>query len=239
MTYPILSAKNAETFLEGIQSGGQSSIDDFVSYRESESSFAYADAVALRKKLMDLKGGFPVEIGPKSKHASEFEASASALVHEHIGDAQYSADPEFWTWLTCAHFSDLVVWRYGISCAPANYGIGAPGENFLFRLWLRAELVRDTSLEDSYRLARTKSSVDFWRSHLFRQSYANSRAFARALFKFQYPSSDNKPRLKRDEIRELAKRLARMKSNLLVAYLEEGEALRLIEAEAKILAAAA
>jgi hypothetical protein len=143
-------------------------------------------------------------------------------------------DPEFWIWLTLVNFGDLVEWRYDAQAQGAdwrNYGVGASGENFLYRLWLRAELGYDESAPDRYHLVR-RGDIDFWRSHLFRQSYANARVFARALVRFQYPGPNSRePRLKIGVIRELVKRLRRVRANLVFEILDEDYSMSLIESE--------
>ena len=74
--------------------------------------------------------------------------------------------------------------------------------------------------------------VDFWRSHIFRQSYANGAEFARALIKFQFAKgADGKPTLPQEAIRELVKRLKTARSNLLVELMDEERATRFIKAE--------
>src|ERR1035437_180966 len=116
--------------------------------------------------------------------------------------------------------------------ALANYGIGSRTENLLYRLWLRAELVLDESAQDRYHLADA-GQIDFYRSHLFRQGYANARNFARELLRFQYPGTNpTEPNLKINKIRELVKRLRRLRSNLLLEVLPEEECRAVIEAEA-------
>jgi hypothetical protein len=114
----------------------------------------------------------------------------------------------------------------------ANYGVGARSENLLYRLWLRAELVLDEQAADRYHLC-DHGQIDFYRSHLFRQGYANARNFARALLRFQYPNKTDatQPFLKVDKIRDLVKRLRRLRSNLFMEILDEVECRKVIEDE--------
>src|SRR5262249_38449742 len=145
------------------------------------------------------------------------------------------ADPDFWLWLAVVQFPDVVEWRYGNAkdgTSVANYGIGARNENLMYRLWLRAELVLEVGAADPYYLCR-RGQIDFYRSHLFRQGYANARSFARALLKFQYRGDDSsEPFLKLAEIRELVKRLRRLRTNLFLEILREDECKQIIEDEA-------
>lgn len=144
------------------------------------------------------------------------------------------ADADFWLWLAVAHFSDIVEWRYGNpvnGTGLANYGIGARSENLIYRLWLRADLVYDEEVRDQYNLCR-RGQIDFYRSHLFRQGYANARNFSRALLRYQYPHDDpTEPKLKVDQIRELVKRLRRLRANLFLEILDEQECRKVIEDE--------
>jgi hypothetical protein len=144
------------------------------------------------------------------------------------------SDSGFWTWLAATHFGDLIEWRYGNKEDGSdlkNYGIGAPIENFLYRLWLRAEIAYDDRASDPYHLVGL-GDVDFWRSHVFRQSYSCARQFARALVKFQFPGGpEEKARLKIKQIRELAKRLSAARTNLLVEIMDPDRAFRFIEGE--------
>src|SRR5690348_12141820 len=126
----------------------------------------------LRKDLQKLQSRY----GEKrtDKDNSDFEGDAAVLVHTHVpAEPLVLADFGFWTWLAVVHFSQLVEWRYGTPQGGVdlkNYGIGAKSENFLYRLWLRADLSLDEGRPQRYHLTR-KGQVDFWRSHLFRQGY--------------------------------------------------------------------
>lgn len=236
MTYPILSAKLAEKYLETVKDHPDTAIEQYIAYRDAIDSFSDKNAIDLKQIILSIRQRYPNQILPKSRHASQFEAEASPLIHAALGNKQCCADPEFWTWLAVAHFLDLTKWRYGDDLKVANLGIGAPAENFIYRLWLRAEVVFDMGAPDPYELAKRGPSIDFWRSHIFRINYANWRPFARALVRFQYPEDNENGRLERAEIRELAKRLTQIKSNQIFACLNDAEAFSLIESEAKSLA---
>jgi len=144
------------------------------------------------------------------------------------------SDPGFWTWLAVTHFVELIEWRYGDKPEGSNlknYGVGAPIENFLYRSWLRTEIAYDRRAADPYHLVGL-GDVDFWRSHVFRQSYSCARQFARALIRFQFPGGpEGRSRLQIAQIRELAKRLSAARTNLLVEIMEPERATRFIEGE--------
>ncbi|MBY3558578.1 hypothetical protein [Rhizobium laguerreae] len=180
--------------------------------------------VALEKAISTL--------GADGKQAgSEFEASAAPLIHQLLPEHPALADPEFWIWLVVGYGREIIRWRYGETKNLSNFGIGGAGENLFYRLWLRAEIAHAPETDDPYRLARY-GDIDFWRSHIFRQSYGDARVFARALLEFQYPASRNgKSRLKIIQIRSLAKHLKRARSNLMFEVMSAARATQFIESE--------
>ena len=168
---------------------------------------------------------------------SRFEMAAGPEVHRRLPRHEALGDPEFWTWLAVTQCLEIVEWRYSGKPDLRNYGVGGAGENFLYRLWLRAEIVYAPRSEDPYALSRL-GDIDFWRSHIFRQGYADLRAFARALVDFQFPPANGrKPRLKTAEIRELVKSLKRARSNLMFEVMDEVRAGKFVEREWAKLAA--
>lgn len=101
-------------------------------------------------------------------------------------------------------------------------------------MWLRADIGYDPKRKDPYELAR-RGDQDFWRSHVFRQSYGRCRTLVRALILYQFPdgSGNNRPTLKNDEIRELAKRLRLLHANMVFECLDQNSAYELISQEAE------
>lgn len=243
MTYPTLSSSDAAAFLIGRRTGVPLDIERMVKIRGEGPELGMSFVPGLVAELSALKIKYGCDGMKSPKQANEFEAEAAKAIHQAaVLPAEVLGDADFWLWLAVVHFSDIVEWRYGSpekGTGLPNYGIGARNENLLFRLWMRADLVLDEQSDDRYHLAK-RGQIDFYRSHLFRQGYANARIFARALLRFQYPSDDPAaPRLKIDDIRELVKRLRRLRANLVLEILDEKECLKVIYDEAGRLNAAA
>lgn len=245
MRYPTMTAGDAAIYLQAKRAGNQVDVDSVARFTGFGDEFDTSLVQPLRAKLSAVMDSFPEGIKSKADpSANAFEGKAARILHESLSiDSEILADPEFWIWLSVTHFPEVVEWRYKYgkddgAAQLANYGIGSRNENLLYRLWLRAELVLDEEAQDRYHLADF-GQIDFYRSHLFRQGYANVRNFARALLKFQYPaeSSPTEPKLKTLEIRELVKRLRRMRSNLFLEILPEDVCLAVIETEAAIVVA--
>jgi hypothetical protein len=242
MRYPIITPADASAFLSSKRNGNALDLNRLVKTRGDGPQLNQDFVNGLRTDLAALKAKYPD--GLKSqKNANQFEADAARVIHQHVGfSPDVLGDPDFWLWLSIAHFGEIVEWRYGNpehGTGVANYGIGTRSENLLYRLWLRADLVLDERSKDKYHLCR-RGQIDFYRSHLFRQKSANVKNFARALLRFQYPHFDAAaPNLKIDQIRELVKRLRRLRANLFLEILDEQECRKVIEDEASRLPVAA
>ena len=234
MRYPIMTTADASAYLATKRTGNPIDLERLAKTRGTGTDLPQEFIENLRADLASLKGKYPQGLkGPKD--ANRFEADAARAIHQRVAvPAEILADADFWLWLAIAHFGDIVEWRYGnpeLGTGLPNYGIGARSENLIYRLWLRADLVLDDQATDRYHLCK-RGQIDFYRSHLFRQGYANARDFARALLRFQYPHADTAaPNLKVDQIRELVKRLRRLRANLFLEILDEDECRKVIEAE--------
>ncbi|PMS14332.1 hypothetical protein C0Z18_32150 [Trinickia dabaoshanensis] len=236
MRYPILTTMDASAYLASKRAGNPLDLDRLVKNRGDGEELDQAFINVLVADLANLRAKYPANGMKSQKNANRFEGDAARIIHEHIQlPPEIVADADFWLWLAIVHFSDMVEWRYGNpehGTGLANYGVGARSENLIYRLWLRADLLLDDEADDRYHLCQ-RGQIDFYRSHLFRQGYANARSFARALIRFQYPNSDTTaPHLKVDQIRELVKRLRRLRANLFLEILDETECRKIIEDEA-------
>ncbi len=241
MQYPTMSAADAFTYIQAKRNGTLLDIDSFIQFAGKGDDFDDSFLLPLRSAVSETMSSLPEGIKSKSDPiANVFEGKASRVIHAGIPlESEALANPSFWTWLAVAQFPDVIEWRYRFgkndsAAQLANYGVASKNENLLYRLWLRAELVLDDDAPDRYHLAES-GQIDFYRSHLFRQGYANARNFARALLRFQYPkpTHPSEPKLKTSEIRELVKRLRRARSNLFLEILPEEQCRAVIESEAK------
>lgn len=242
MSYPIISKTEARLYLQALEvateAGGE--MPAIPEARQSDDGpdedweTLGAEVAAALETLMADSGGKGSEV-----KGSVFEAAAGPLIHSILPEHPALADPEFWVWLTLTHCRQVVDWRYPGKRNLKNFGVGGAGENLIYRLWLRAEIVHMPDAKDGYKLARF-GDIDFWRSHIFRQGYGEVRPFARALVEFQFPAKKGrKSRLKIDDIRALAKQLKRARSNLMFEVMSEDRAAQFIESEWKRLSSEA
>lgn len=236
MSYPVISRVDARNYLmasgEDVAAPPSPPIRMVAEGTDEDWESIASTVVAALSDLTNTVTEKDKEIG-----GSAFEIAASPIVHRLLPAHPALADPEFWMWLAITYGKEIVEWRYGGKADRKNFGVGGAGENFFYRLWLRAEIAYDPDNADEYELAKF-GDIDFWRSHLFRQGYADARIFARALLKYQFPAEQaRKPRLKTLEIRDLAKRLKRARTNLMFEIMNEPRAREFIEKEWATLAA--
>jgi len=234
VSYPVISKHDARVYLQAVQKAADEGLNPpslpevrYTDEGDQEEWEAVAQRVAA--KLIELAQHLVDERGQIK--GADFEAAAGPEIHQMLPEHPALADPEFWIWLTLSECQEIVDRRYSGTRNLKNFGIGGAGENLIYRLWLRAEIAHFAGKENEYELALV-GDVDFWRSHIFRQSYGEVRPFVRALVEFQFPAKNrHKPRLKNAEIRELAKLLKRARTNLMFEVMSQDRAGRFILAE--------
>lgn len=229
--YYAMSSEDALRYLKARDNGEDPAPGDF---QRTVGSGTLLDDSAIKKlglELRKLKKSFPAKLRERDQEGGRFEQQACEIVHRCLAgcDPVMLADFDFWTWVAVTHFADIVDWRFGAEgrhAKPENYGIGKRNENLLFRLWLRAELVKDSKAKDPYHLAKT-GDQDLWRSHILRQGYSNARLVTKALLRLQAGQLAAK-KLTVDGVRELAKRLRRLRANVFFEFLSAAQAEALV-----------
>ena len=235
--YPVIYAEDALRYLKARQLNDDSvRLEDIRRTSGPGEDISNVPLEDLRERLLKLKRRFPASMRKRDPQGGKFESEACSVVHACLAgvDRQALADHDFWTWLAVDRLADIVEWRFGANGGPAeakNYGIGTRSENMLFRLWLRADLGKSTG-PDPYEFARL-GDQELWRSHILRQGYAAARSVVRSLLKLQagrlsvngkavkalYSGDD-----KNEGIRVLARRLKRMRANIIFEYLSPQQA---------------
>ena len=230
MTYPIIEGVEARAYLQSLATEAALDFPSTKYVDEGDEHDWISLCADLFAKLEQLAVGDPVKKRGDPRGAA-FEISAAPPIHQVLPSDPALADPRFWTWMTMTYGRGLVNWRYEGKPDLANFGAGSSVENLIFRIWLRAEVSYSPELADPYELAKV-GDIDFWRSHIFRQSYADARVFARALINFQFPlASQRKAHLSIDDIRALVKRLKKARTNLQFELMPPDRASRFIQEE--------
>lgn len=205
----------------------------------TESAVANADTVEhlaillLQDALRTLGSGYPTRITKTGTESRRWESEASMIVHEHLKDVplEVQADAGFWSGLALGPLRPFVLWRYDsdlVGVSRLNFGIGNPAENLIFRLWKRGEIGFEPGAIDPYSLTRF-GTIDVWRSHIFRQTYAHATEVSREIIRVQ---ASDQP-LKKLQIRWLAKELRRLRANIVFEFLTASQASAMVQAAAQ------
>ncbi|GIW41484.1 MAG: hypothetical protein KatS3mg076_2061 [Candidatus Binatia bacterium] len=227
MKYPAVKRAVARTALATLSRGPDAYLEETVETRGDGPEFDWEVVRELERELETIKKRYPESLGIRDERGGQFEAEACAIVHHVFRDLEPDilADREFWVWLALIPFRTLVMWRHAGKPAPDNFGTGSAVENFLFRMWLRADAGYDEGKPDPYEISKM-GDQDFWRSHILRQDYGRCRPLVRALVKYQFANGTK--RMRDPQIRELAKLLRRLHANVIFDFLTEEEARDLV-----------
>lgn len=196
MSYPCLDKSAAEKLLAAYRDNG---IYDALRYVKLEGSGENeVEGVSFSRLHNDLKTIF---VGPRPKGESEdayFEMMACSVVHRTLNKISIAAatDPKFWMWVTFASAGkkmvDLVDQRFKKGeRIPAEVNFGITTRPYVYdglyaRLWWRAYRFFDRSAANPYELAE-RGDIDFWRSHILKQTFSQADCMAKAFIKFILP----------------------------------------------------
>lgn len=163
----------------------------------------------------------------------DFEAHVGVLLHGTFDQMELPAeqldDPGFWRYLTVAHLWWFVQWRERSAMASNDWSrikVYVDGtrhsECVLLRAYIRARIAFEGG---SYELASAvPSATDLWRSHILRVRTSYQPDLTAALIRSQVED-----RMTTDRLREFARKLNRLNSNVITAGYESEDARSLIE----------
>jgi hypothetical protein len=237
MDYPTISYDQARAWWRAWEAAGEPG--DSPDAVENTSGFHWywgTEATTLANDLLDLLERSR-EAGGRDRFA-RFEAEAAVRIHRTLPrDHLALADPEFWIWYAVDPGLSVVRARYSGNTIPGMANFASPNarESLFYRLWVRGEMGWRRDEADPYRLARY-GDIDFWRSHVFRQKYAEYPALLEAFARFQYPEGpEGQPHIpltnNQRKLRAFVKRIKRICTNVMVEFFDIEEALELMEEE--------
>jgi hypothetical protein len=242
------------TFAKGLNwhsetSGGRSvSVDDFVSDIEAghsiDEDILTELSESLTKKIKTLQGNANDKFNNIA--GFDFEAYAAIELHKCLRSSLNLSpiviqDRRFWIWLSIIHFRQLIEIRHpcqeSLLSRKGNYGLSAPWEGLLFRLWSRGEYGFDPRFNnnDPYYHAQLGSG-DMWRSHILRVDHGCCKEVSRAFLRECYDAKTSLEVVPVSVpiVRELAKRLRGKHALSMLEYYSQDDAVALVRAEMKV-----
>jgi hypothetical protein len=140
-------------------------------------------------------------------------------------------DPSFWRYVALRHFWWFIAWREAEPISKGNYhnlvDARFPAEQIPLRLFLRAKAV--AAGDDVALAGEIPKSTDFWRSHITRVRVGTAPTVARAFAEAKRDEKNLAQPLGTSKLREVAKRVNRMWSNVRLDTYDRDEARRFID----------
>ena len=226
MRYPTLSREACSELADHKITNPESSFDDLL----REKTTIVGDGVDVDLSLIEraaqaVKDEIPIE--RRSTELDEVEGRAASHLYAALENVPVEVldDRGFWRYLSLAYFWDFIEWREHNPFLKGNYMKYLDGENsaesVLTRMYLRIAALGGSKYTEL--ASAVERGVDVWRSHILRVKTGTSPALTRALVRFQ-----ERNQLKRDDMRELAKRLNRTWTNVVLNIYDDSEAEALI-----------
>lgn len=252
--YPVTTLKLAQEFLRQVEKRGESAVElaTFCVVR-GEGDAGVEDALrGLEEDLEDYNEEFA---------KPSFDSHARSIIHRNLTelDDEVLVDPDFWRYLSSVRFRNIVAQRHpktrksgdsgGTDGNWSNYGAfnSSVVESLFYRLYVGADATYDeSSPEDPYHLTFV-ADVDLWQSHIVRVLSGDNPTYARNLVRWYlnrdafYARSENQRYVesfatfknpKTDHLRDLVKRVRRLRSNVIHELLNDEEMYLMIEEQA-------
>lgn len=224
--YPTISLDECKRIVGLLLDEQEVNVDDAIKWVGPEE----VDVQAFEPIAQELKRDLTVFEGGGSSDKDAFEGVAAAKLHAGLRHLPLAVldDPGFWRYLSVGLFWDVIVWREAGAFQKEwqdyrRYIDGTKqSECVPLRMYLRGQI----ALRDGdYGLASAvPEATDLWRSHIVRVRTSYSPVLAQGLLRMQRDD-----RLPTTPLRELAKRIRRVSSNVVLHLYEDGEVDQLLE----------
>jgi hypothetical protein len=178
----------------------------------------------------------------RTKDADAFEGELSVNFYRSLAQLppEVLNDLDFWRYIACTHLSDFIIWRDGSAALPASragFGAGKSAAGFQdcvpYRMFRRGQIAYLAKIPGVTPLQiAIIPGTDLWRSHVLRVRIGNAPTAAATflLIADSYRIGGISPT---KLSREAAKLVRRLRSNLLMDYLNCDECREVIEPEFK------
>jgi len=233
MRYPTLSGVDATAYVEARRAAVGGENTDLVAPIIFKGSGTEAAPIVdgaireFREQFSRLQGrtsksGARVS-GDQELTKDGVEGALCSSFHMNLSDlaAEVLTDPGFWRYLGCVEIFAFVSWRDGEGCKLESFGAGSSFPTWdcvPLRMYVRARICAASSTEDPVAVAAI-AGTDVWRSHILRVKTGNAPELAVAL-----AQAWGRKELTTDTVRDVAKRIRRLRSNIMFEVLDAEQA---------------
>lgn len=230
--YPVVRLVEAQRYVLGRQSG-KLGVEDQPEFEEegASSNETLLPAVNdLADRITDLYQSSKARF-TSGLARDRFEGSLSVQLQERLSGfpPHVLTDDDFWRYLAVRGLYDFIAWRDGQSSgrpALASFGANGPRINYdcvPFRMFVRADIASLVVESGAQGLdvmdISSVAGTDLWRSHILRSQSSFSADYVRLLLEHH-----ERGVLPAHVVRGLAKRVKRVRSNVLIEALESEDA---------------
>lgn len=184
----------------------------------------------LRSEVVGIAQSHGYPDPPAEAQRSAFDTSTAISLHQGLRVVPAEASKHgMWEFLSCVLLCDIARWRFGAGLDPTpNERLLAGRRNTFQRLWWRAHLLSDMTMEDEYWLLR-KLGEDEVVQLMERPNLAGCRVLTRSVATVFLEAAAQYPELSRRLlIREAQKYLMRLASIVSFDAFEEEQARALV-----------
>jgi hypothetical protein len=237
--YPVVRLVEAQRYVLRRQNG-ELGVDDLPEFEEEGSSGDETLLPTVREltdRITDLYRSSKARF-TSGLARDRFEGSLAIQLHQRLREfpARVLTDDDFWRYLAVRGLYEFISWRDGQSSgspALASFGANGPRVNYdcvPFRMFVRADIasiVAELGSQDMDALDISSiAGTDLWRSHILRSQSSYSPSYVRTLLEHH-----DRGVLPAAVVRDLAKRVKRVRSNVLIEALEAEDTQNMFDRE--------
>lgn len=222
MRYPILTVTKCTELADQLAEGLQPAVDSNVDWLGEGDEWASTQVAAAADEIFS---GAREWTDPDR---DRYEGKMSPLLYAALDSVppEVLDDRGFWRYLGLKFFWEFIAWREEGPFSKGNQvkyvnAISAT-ESVLTRMYLRAQAVGGPDHADL--AGAIPQSTDFWRSHVLRVRTGSAPPIARAFADHQLHS-----RLPTDSLRDVARSVNRLWTNIVLHTYDDDDARRIIE----------
>lgn len=228
--YRVISLHQFQNYLNEVRDGlGVLDKPNYALRGQGEDSFLKIESKL--SALIDIWKKEIKKIGDNSAKKEELEAQLSVELFKILYpiNTQMLTDSDFWRFLSLHVFYDFIVWRDGENCAYASFGASGTTVNFdcvPFRMFNRALVAFAIDARDENLTYAKIPGTDLWRSHILRVLNSYSSSVSKAILD-EYKAGNLPTAL----VRDVVKRLRKLRSNILFEVISDLDAEKMLKAE--------
>lgn len=235
MSYKVLTASNATLTVE-LQREGTALDPILINTVECGEDYqTVIDAAAnsmidIWKIRMQERQNAKSSKGPAIASKDKIEGEISTVLFSHLRElpTQVLSDPGLWRYLGAWHLFDFVEWRDGDKCKLESFGAGSVRPTWdcaPLRMFVRAKICAEGAVDNWEDLCAVPGT-DLWRSHILRVKTGNFPLLSCCLVQSWREGEVNTA-----SVREVAKGLKRMRSNIVFEFLNPIQTRSIVHAE--------